>query len=247
MKKKSRYLAIILAAGKGGRLKVDTPKPLYKFNKVSIIDHLINSISIFPNIDILTVVGYQKDKVIKHIKNRSSYVVQEEQKGTGDAVIKCIDNIKQYRNTFIFVGDTPFIGKREIERMIYRHEDFNADCTFLYSKFPFELPYGRLLFNQKNKLIKLVESSQLTKKEKNIRELFTSQYLFKSNLLLDTIAMLEKDKQTGEYNLTDIINIYIKQEYVLNPIIVQDYWKLMGINTLDDIEFLKTYTINEKE
>ena len=65
--------------------------------------------------------------------------------------------------------------------MMSSHITSMADCTFLYSKFPFELPYGRLLFNKENKLIKLIESQHLNIDEKKIKNFFTSQYLFKSN------------------------------------------------------------------
>ena len=86
MKNKSRYLAIILAAGKGSRLSKDIPKPLYEIDGLPIIDYIIRSISVIPEIDILTVVGYRKNEVINHIKDRSLYVVQPAQNGTGDAV-----------------------------------------------------------------------------------------------------------------------------------------------------------------
>ena len=241
MSNNSRYLAIILAAGKGSRLAANTPKPLYKINNIPIIDYIINSFSSFPNIDILTVVGHQRKQIISHIKDRSLYVVQESQNGTGSAVLSCMNHIKKYKNTFIFVGDAPFVKKEHILNMISSHKDCNAECSFLYSKFPFELPYARLFFNHKNKLIKLVESSDLDDKQKHIKDLFTSQYLFKSELLLDTINQIGLDNKTGECNLTEIINIYVKNIYKINPILVDEFWTLMGINTLNDVKMLKTY------
>ena len=246
MKKEPRYLAIILAAGKGSRLSSFTPKPLYKINGLPIIDHLFNSISSVPGIDILTVVGYKKNKIISHIKNRSSYVVQEPQKGTGDAVLRCADYIKKYQNSFIFVGDTPFILSKDIVRMMSSHINSDADCSFLYSKFPFLLPYGRLLFNKKNHLIKLIESEHLIDDERVIKKLFTSQYLLKSKLLIENIKRIEADSKTGEYNLTDIINIYIEEGYKINPILIDKFWRLMGINTPEDIKILESYHRDDK-
>ena len=76
MKPQSKFLAIILAAGKGSRLNIAYPKPLYRINNISIIDHIINSINKIGKIDILTVVGYQKEKIIAQIGDRSMHVVQ---------------------------------------------------------------------------------------------------------------------------------------------------------------------------
>ena len=246
MNNNSKYLAIILAAGKGSRLAADIPKPLYKINDIPIIDYIINSISSVANIDILTVVGLQRNQIINHIKDRSLYLVQKNQNGTGGAVLECMDYIKKYKDAFIFVGDAPFVKKEHILKMISSHQDCNAECSFLYSKFPFELPYARLIFNHKNKLTKLIESSDLNDKQKHIKDLFTSQYLFKSKLLLDTIDKIKTDNRTGEYNFTEIINLYIKKAYKINPILVDEFWSLMGVNTLNDIKMLKTYTDNDK-
>ena len=247
MKENYNHLAIILAAGKGSRLSTQVPKPLYKIDGLPIIDHLINSISSVPDVDILTVVGHQKDKVISHIQDRSAYIVQNNQNGTADAVLRCIDYIKKYNNTFVFVGDTPFISSKDLEGMLLSHISSKADCSFLYSEFPFELPYGRLVFNKDNSLIKLIEAAHLVGEEKDIRTLFTSQYLFNSKLLLKNIKKIGVDNKTGEYNLTDIINIYIEKKYKISPILVNQFWRLMGINTLNDIELLKSYNRNEKK
>tara|TARA_Y100000588_G_scaffold330116_1_gene366792 strand:+ start:150 stop:890 length:741 start_codon:yes stop_codon:yes gene_type:complete len=246
MKNKSKDLAIILAAGKGSRLNTDLAKPLFKFNSIPIIDHLINAISSLSNTDILTVVGYKKDSVINHIKDKSFHVIQSQQKGTADAVLKCADYIKKYNNIFIFVGDTPCLRSRTIKEMLIKHKKLNADCSFLYSKFPFVLPYGRLFFNSNNHLTRLVEISNLSKDEICTRNLFTSQYLFKSDILLDSIGQIEIDSKTQEYNLTEIINICIQCKYKINPIFVEKYWELMGINSIADIEQLNKIIENER-
>ena len=139
MENSSSYLAIILAAGKGTRLDTNIPKPLYKINNLPIIDHLINTFSFFSNIDVLTVVGHQKNKLIEHIQSKSFHVVQDLQNGTGEAVKVCLDFIVRYEHIFIFMGDAPFIGKNNVKQMMSSHMSVNADCSFLYSTFPFDL------------------------------------------------------------------------------------------------------------
>ena len=247
MKNKSSYLAIILAAGNGTRLDSKVPKPLYKVNSLPIIDHLISAFSFFSNIDILTVVGYQKDKLINHIQNRSFYVVQEVQDGTGGAVKTSLDFIKKYQNVFVFVGDSPFVHKDYIEKMMLSHQETDADCSFLYSDFPFKLPYARLFFDNNGNLEKLIESCDLSNKDKDVRCFFTSQYLFKTKFLLNKVKSLDLNKKTGECNLTEIINICIKDKNKINPILIKEFWNLIGINTLNDIKKINSYKNYDKK
>ena len=247
MKNKSSYLAIILAAGKGTRLDIDIPKPLYKINNIPIIDHLIGTFSFFSNVDILTVVGYKKNKLIGHIQGRSFYVVQEVQNGTGGAVKASLDFINRYQNIFVFVGDAPFIHKSYIEKIMLSHIGTDADCSFLYSKFPFNLPYARLFFDKNKNLEKLIEFCDLDNKDKNISTFFTSHYLFKSQFLLNQIDNLGLNSPTGECNLTEIINICIENNNIINPILIKEFWNLMGINTLDDIGKIKLYKDYDKK
>jgi len=247
MKNKSSYLAIILAAGKGTRLDSKVPKPLHKVNNLPIIDYLINAFSFFSNIKILTVVGHQKDKLIEHIGDRSFYVVQQDQNGTGGAVKASLDFIKKYQNVFVFVGDSPFVHKNYIEKMMLSHQETDADCSFLYSEYPFDLPYARLFFDKNKNLEKLIEFCDLNNKNKDISSFFTSHYLFKSQFLLNQIDNLELNSVTGECNLTEIINICIENKNVINPILIKEFWNLMGINTLDDIKRINLYKNYDKK
>ena len=129
--------------------------------------------------------------------------------------------------------------------MIHQHAKGNADCTFLYSKFPIKLPYGRLLFNEDGKIEKLVEDHQsdsIFRKEQNY---FTSQYLFKSQVLIKLLNQIMSNPKSGEYNLTDSINFLIKDRGKLSSIFIENYWELMGINSLNDLSFITS--LDEQE
>lgn len=238
MENQSSFLAIILAAGKGTRLESHAPKSLFKVNGLPIIDYLIKSLKLVGNIDLLTVVGYKKEQIISHIKSRSNYIVQNQQLGTGHATAQCKKEIAKYENVFVLVGDAPFISNKHIELMISKHSDNMADCTFLYSEFPFHLPYGRLIFNNQNRLIELVEEHKTDKMTSKIRTYFTSQYLFKSTTLIKLLDKITPDKTTDEYNLTDSINFIIKEGYKITPVLINEYWSLMGINSKKDLDLI---------
>mgnify|MGYP001449484785 CR=1 FL=1 len=148
---------------------------------------------------------------------------------------------------FVVVGDAPFVHKNYIEKMILSHQGTDADCSFLYSKFPFKLPYARLFFNKDNNLEKLTEFCDLKKEDKDVKCFFTSQYLFKSKFLLNSIERLGLNEKTGEYNLTDIINICIKEKKRINSVLIKEFWNLMGINNLDDIKKISLYKNYDKK
>ena len=124
--------------------------------------------------------------------------------------------------------------------MINTHNNGKYDCTFLYSRFPFELPYGRLIFND-DKLSYLVESNNATEDEIKSKDLFTSHYLVKSIHLLNHIDQIKPDKKTEEYNLSDIINIFIENNLNIKPIFVKEFWRLMGVNTKEDVKRISEY------
>ena len=238
-------LAIILAAGKGSRLDFDGPKPLFPIHGTPMIRYIFDAFLQVPSIDLLTVVGHQSDKVIKNIQGISKYVYQKEQLGTGHAAAQCISEIQKYKNSFIFVADSPFISSDHIISMLRNHKENNSDCTFLYSDFPLTLPYGRLIFNSADQLCGLVEEHNADSKMKSISTYFTSHYLFKSKVLIDTLSKICSDKLTGENNLTETINIMLNQNSKLLPIFVKEYWKLMGINAIDDLRYIQK--LNEKQ
>ena len=149
---KTNDLAIVLAAGRGSRLKINYPKPLFEIDNISIIQRISEQLIRAGNIDMLTVVGYQKEKIIRHLNNRSAYITQNNPRGTGDAVLRCLHHIKNYRNIFILVGDAPFITSSHISKLREEHRKSKSECSFLYSKFPFSVPYGRLKFSKSREL-----------------------------------------------------------------------------------------------
>ncbi len=232
------YLAIILAAGKGSRLEFKGPKALFKINNIPLIQYLYNSITDVGSIDLLTVVGYRKKTLINYINNKSIYAIQEQQLGTAHAVNQCTEYIKKYKNTFIFVADAPFISESFISSMMRIHEEQKSDCTFLYSKFPIKLPYGRLIFNNYNTLLRLVEFHHANKEEIKVNSYFTSQYLFKSSILLEVLKKINPDIKTGEFNLTDSLNLLINQGSRISPLFIKNYKKLIGINSVEDFNYI---------
>jgi len=236
----NKTLALILAAGKGSRLDADCPKPLYPIDNKPIIMHIIDEFKKLNNTDICIVVGHQKEKIMSLMGDDYLYAIQNNQLGTADAVRSASSIIEKYENTFVFVGDAPFIDFKIINDLYMSHLALSVDCSFLYSDFPFDLPYARLVQSSSGDLMKCIEYVNANEREKKLSSFFTSHYLFKSKKLLKFISDIQENNN-GEYYLTDIINIFLKKSLTLNPLFIKEFWKLMGINTQSDVTQIKKY------
>jgi len=237
---KNNIATLILAAGKGSRLNAMLPKALVQVAGIPMIVRIISVLEEFKNIDIKLIVGY-KAKVVKQELNSSlTYIYQNKALGTGHAVKQATNYISKYENIIILMADSPNINKKLISQLIRSHQASNAGCSFLTSEFPFRMPYGRVIRRQ-GIVRGCIEEKNANSEQLKIKELFTSHYIIKSNILLEYIDYIKPDKLTKEYNLTEIINILIKQKININPIKINDYKSVMGINTIDDLKLMESW------
>ena len=109
---------------------------------------------------------------------------------------------------------------------------------FFIFKISINLPYGRLIFNNENKLLRLVEFHHANNEEIEIDSYFTSQYLFNSSTLLEILKKINPDIMTGEFNLTDSLNILINQGSIVSPFFIKNYKNLIGINSIEDFNYV---------
>tara|TARA_B100000945_G_C20327126_1_gene570578 strand:- start:64 stop:786 length:723 start_codon:yes stop_codon:yes gene_type:complete len=237
---KNNTIVLILAAGKGSRLQHELPKPLVPIYKVPMINRIINVFKSLENIDIAIVVGYRKEEIMLSIDDDVIFISQDKPKGTADAVIRSIDKIKNYSYVLIVNGDSGLINKKSINTLIKSHFLIRADCSFLSSVFPLELPYARVI-RKDGSVIKCVEERDANEIELESKELFTSHYLLKVEFLLKYIYKIRKNNKTGESYLIDIINIMIEDSCKVNGVLINDYRSLMGINTLEELELAESW------
>jgi UDP-N-acetylglucosamine diphosphorylase/glucosamine-1-phosphate N-acetyltransferase len=235
-------LALILAAGKGTRMKSDLPKPLVPFMDKPIVLHLIEAFQKANFRDIALVVGHQADLVQNAIGKQVHYVLQSEQKGTAHAVLQA-QNLQNWQNTdiFVFVGDSPLISFATIQNLYQHHHQTQAACTFLTANFPIDLPYGRVIRNPEGKVIKCVEERNCTPEQLKIKELITSHYIFKADILFQHLPQIKPDSLSQEYYLTDIIEIFLQNNLLVEAMPIAEYWELVGLNTPDDIAWANQY------
>ena len=233
-------LAIILAAGRGTRMNQKVPKPLVKVYQRPIISWIIDSFKA-NNIDVTVVINPKQESFFDSYKNKVNFVYQKNQKGTGHAVIQTSNIIKCYKYVYVFVGDSPFVGKEIIANMYYDHISSDSDVTILSSIFKDKkLPYARIIRDNKKNVEKIIEEIDANNEELKINELFCSHYLFKSKILSNYLLRLKENKKTKEIYFTDILNEMIIDNKNINSIIINDWKKLVGLNTKEDLEWAES-------
>ncbi|MFW6295080.1 MAG: NTP transferase domain-containing protein, partial [Halanaerobium sp.] len=168
-------LSIILAAGKGTRMKSDKIKVLHPVAGKAIIKHVLNTLDGL-NCKIVNVIGHQKEKVQAELEDLDkwdlNYVVQSEQLGTGHAVKQAADYIGNHSGpVLILYGDTPLLRKETVAEFVKKHQNNNSDLTVMTAIFDDPAGYGRIVKNDKGQLISIVEEKDADQKTKKIKEI----------------------------------------------------------------------------
>lgn len=223
--------ALILAAGKGTRMRSSLPKPLIPLAGKPIIYYIIEALKQTGVNHIAIVVGHGADEIKGALGNRFTYVLQEEQKGTAHAVLVASSLIAEYKDVLVFVGDSPLIRPDTIQLLIDHHYQSLADCTFLTGDFPRPFPYARVVRDTSGNVIKCVEEQWASPEEKRLNEYMTSHYIFNTRVLIDYVKKIKPDSVTDEFYLTDIIEMLLNEGLKVDTVKVKDYRELVGLNT----------------
>lgn len=229
-------IGLILAAGKGTRMKSDLPKPVVPLKEKPIVKYIIDSFTSAGVEEVALVVGYKSEVLKEVLGPKYKYIEQKEQKGTGHAIMQARDGIDwKGKEVFIFVGDSPLIKPETVKRLLKHHQETGAHCTFLTSDFKMDLPYARIIRDEQGNLIKCVEEKNARSEELKIRELLSSHFVFKADSLFNYIFEIDPDPDNGEYYLTDILEIFLKNSLKVEILKIDDYTELVGLNTPEDL------------
>ena len=159
---------IILAAGKGTRMNSDLPKVLHKLQGKTLIDYVIDESELLKPKEIILVVGYKKERVIKHTESRINlkYAIQEEQLGTGHAVLQTKELLKNKKgHILILYGDVPNIKASTLLPIVDNHIINNRDLTLITAEIDDPTGYGRIIRDKKGNLLKIIEEKDCNNNE----------------------------------------------------------------------------------
>ncbi|WP_297599007.1 bifunctional UDP-N-acetylglucosamine diphosphorylase/glucosamine-1-phosphate N-acetyltransferase GlmU [uncultured Cetobacterium sp.] len=226
---------LILAAGKGTRMKSDLPKVLHKVCGVPMVKKITDICSRIGSEENILILGHKKEEILKVLTDME-YVVQEEQLGTGHAVIQAKEKLNGFDGTvMILCGDTPLLKKETLENLYKFHKSSNATTTILTSIYENPFGYGRIV-KQNNKVVGIVEEKEATKEIKAIKEVNAGVYCFEAKNLLKALDKIDNDNEKGEYYLTDVIGIDVAAGKVVETFLLEDNDEILGINSKIELE-----------
>ena len=237
----SDLIVLIMAGGLGKRMESDLPKVLHEINNKPMLVHIIKKTLLLSPFKIGIIVGIYKDIIVNTIKNYISsntinnklvFIDQPESLGTGHAIQCCREYLLQYteKNVLVLSGDVPLISHKTMSNMISN----NYSVTILTAEFENPSGYGRIICDNNNKFIKIVEEKDCFDIEKTIKNINTGIYSFSCNLLCKYLPYLSNNNAQQEYYLTDIIEIIKNNENInihMRIIPTDKQYEIIGVNT----------------
>ncbi len=225
---------VVLAAGNSKRMKSDISKIVHKILGKEIINILIDNLidSGIKEENIIVIVGKNGDEVKSIVKSNVKFARQEEQLGTAHALLSAEKYIKDFKGELIVtVGDNPYVNSDEIRNLINYFTNNKSVCTFISAVFPdTPPPYGRVIRDENNDVIDVVEEIEATEEQLKIREVNSSIYMFDNKVVFPLLKLIDNNNAKKEYYLTDIIKILKIRGYKLHAIASKDYKVSIGIN-----------------
>ncbi len=228
---------VILAAGKGTRMKSDLAKVLHPLAGKPLLEHVLNQVSSLEPIRVILVVGYQADEVQQEINDPGiEFVLQKEQLGTGHAVIqseKALDGFDG--DVLVLCGDMPLIKSETLSLLLEAHREKQAACTFLSLKADGDKDFGRVIRNDTGDVLKIVEHRDATAEEKTVDEYNSGVYCFQKSLLFKALTAIKPVNAQGEYYLTDTVQTLLESGHKVQAIPKKDANEILGINSIEDL------------
>jgi bifunctional UDP-N-acetylglucosamine pyrophosphorylase / glucosamine-1-phosphate N-acetyltransferase len=222
---------IILAAGKGTRMKSDMPKGLHHVCGLPMVEHIGRAMKGAGVERPVVVVGHGAELLTEALGDSYAYALQAEQHGTGHATLMARDALSAHDGPVLLTpGDTPLISSRALTELLARHVETGAACTMATCILDDPTGYGRILRNATGMPVRVVEEKDASDDIRRIKEVCTSIYCFDSQLLFETLPSLRNENAQGEYYLTDVIATLASSGHRIESAIFHDQELLMGVN-----------------
>lgn len=224
-----KVYAVVLAAGKGTRMKSDKPKVVHEVLYKPMINHVVDELKALGVDETIVIVGHGADQV-EAIVDDVTFVYQNEQLGTGHAVLQAKDVLCDKEGiTLVLNGDAPLIRKETLEGFIQYHQEHLNQATVMSADCDTSTHYGRII--KENGQVKgIVEFKDLKDCQRNITEMNTGEYCFDNQALFEALSQVTNQNAQNEYYLTDVIGIMNDAGLKVDAYKIDDFDEVGGIN-----------------
>ena len=225
-------VTVILAAGKGTRMKSKLPKVLHKAAGKPMLQHVLDAAKGAGAKRNIVVVGFGGEMVKEAMGDQAEFVVQAEQLGTGHAVRQTEALLKDEQGTVVVLcGDTPLVTADLITKLYEGHKAAGAKATVLTAIMPDATGYGRIIRTADGDVARIVEQKDATEEERKINEVNSGIYCFECQDLFAALAQVGCDNAQGEYYLPDVLGILRDKGEKIWAVAADDYESTLGINS----------------
>jgi bifunctional UDP-N-acetylglucosamine pyrophosphorylase / glucosamine-1-phosphate N-acetyltransferase len=223
-------VAVIMAAGKGTRMRSKLPKVMHSLAGKPLIEHVLDVANQVGIERPLVIVGHGRETVAARIQERAEIVVQAEQLGTGHAIMQVLPHLEDAQTVLVLSGDQPLLKPESLQALIRMHEDGDACATVLTSYMDQPFGYGRIL-KDGDQLARIVEEKDATSDERLVKEINTGTYCFRGSALKDALAKITPQNAQGEYYLTEVFDVFLKNRERMLTYCTNDSHEALGINS----------------
>lgn len=222
---------VVLAAGKGTRMKSKLYKVLHKVCGKMMVEHVVDAARGVDPEEIITVVGTGAGEVEKVLTGKSDFAFQEKQLGTGDAVLTAKEKLADKDGaTLVVTGDTPLFTTNTFKNLFAYHAEKGNAATVLTAEAPNPFGYGRIIRDDQGNVLRIVEQKDGKPEELKVKEINTGVFCFDNKKLFEALKHVDNNNAQGEYYLTDVLEILRNEGERVGAYKMHDFSESLGVN-----------------
>jgi bifunctional UDP-N-acetylglucosamine pyrophosphorylase / glucosamine-1-phosphate N-acetyltransferase len=239
---------VVLAAGKGTRMKSASPKVLHKVGGLPMIGHVLVSARSIQPTTMTVIVGFQADDIKAALSGEPgvNFVVQQPQLGTAHALMMAEPRLGSAQGTLVLLsGDVPLLSPQTLKNLVTHHHSTGASATVVTACIAQPHGYGRIV-RAGHRIARIVEERDATPAERTITEINAGIYAFALEGLFDALRQVAAANAQGEYYLPDLVAIYTRQGKRVEALTVSDPDEIRGINSRVELEHVSRIVRSKK-